>query len=265
MAVTNSGQISISALVAEFGGSAPHTLSEYYRGGGEVPNVSQNNSVPTSGQVKLSNFYSSTIYNSGSANYSSPGTSSFTVPDGVLSLTVSASGAGGGGGGFYGNGDTHAGGGGGAGGYFNNYTVTVTPLEVLTLIVGDGGKRGGTQFNGNWINYGTNNNSFNGGTGGSTHIKRGSTNLLIAYGGAGAPTGGPGDNCPGLSGAGGSTSSGGSGGGAGGTVNCNRNSYGATPGGTNGLSGSAGHGGASHNSSNFMTVEGNDGVINLVW
>ena len=56
MACPDSGPIKISDLVAEFGGSAPHALSEYYRDGGEVPG--NNTNVPTSGQISLSQFYS---------------------------------------------------------------------------------------------------------------------------------------------------------------------------------------------------------------
>ena len=37
MAVTSSGAISFSSLASEFGGSTPHSLSEYYRNAGEVP------------------------------------------------------------------------------------------------------------------------------------------------------------------------------------------------------------------------------------
>ena len=57
MAVPSSGAVSIQDLVDEFGGSTPHSISEYYRGGSLVPNVSANNSVPTSGAVSLTNFY----------------------------------------------------------------------------------------------------------------------------------------------------------------------------------------------------------------
>ena len=51
-----SGQISIADLVAEFGGTAPHAMSEYYRNAGLVPG--NNTSVPTSGQFSLTNCYS---------------------------------------------------------------------------------------------------------------------------------------------------------------------------------------------------------------
>ena len=56
MPCPSSGQIKISDLVAEFGGSAPHAMSEYYRNAGLVPG--NNTSVPTSGEFKLSNCYS---------------------------------------------------------------------------------------------------------------------------------------------------------------------------------------------------------------
>ena len=57
MAVPSSGAVSIQDLVDEFGGSTPHSISEYYRGGSLVPDVSANNSVPTSGEIALTDFY----------------------------------------------------------------------------------------------------------------------------------------------------------------------------------------------------------------
>lgn len=56
MAITSSGQIKISDIVTEFGGSAPHAMSEYYRNGANVPG--NNTNVPTSGQISLTQFYS---------------------------------------------------------------------------------------------------------------------------------------------------------------------------------------------------------------
>ena len=55
MAIQGSGSISMTDIVNEFGGSVPHSLSEYYRNGGEVPGNTTN--VPTSGQISMSNFY----------------------------------------------------------------------------------------------------------------------------------------------------------------------------------------------------------------
>ncbi len=57
MTLPNSGAISINSLVGEYGGSAPHAMSEYYKGGGLVANHSGNPNVPTSGAISLSNFY----------------------------------------------------------------------------------------------------------------------------------------------------------------------------------------------------------------
>lgn len=51
--------ISINTIVGEFGGSVPHSISEYYRGGGLVPNTPGNSAIPTSGAIALGNFYGS--------------------------------------------------------------------------------------------------------------------------------------------------------------------------------------------------------------
>ena len=57
MAVTAAGLIKISEIALEFQDTVPYRLSKYYRGGALVPNSSQNANVPTSGAIKLSNFY----------------------------------------------------------------------------------------------------------------------------------------------------------------------------------------------------------------
>ena len=57
MALPSSGTLSINDIVGEFGGSAPHALSEYYRGGSLVQDITQNSSVPTSGTIKITDFY----------------------------------------------------------------------------------------------------------------------------------------------------------------------------------------------------------------
>ena len=55
MAINTTGPISISRIVTEFGGTAPHSLSEYYRNGPFV--TSNNTGIPTAGTISLSNFY----------------------------------------------------------------------------------------------------------------------------------------------------------------------------------------------------------------
>ena len=57
MPLPSSGTITLGNLQTEFGGSNPVGISEYYRGGGLVPDVAVNANVPTSGQISLSNFY----------------------------------------------------------------------------------------------------------------------------------------------------------------------------------------------------------------
>lgn len=60
MAIPGPGTaISINTIVGEFGGTAPHSLSEYYRGGGLVPNTPGNANIPTSGAIPMGGFYGS--------------------------------------------------------------------------------------------------------------------------------------------------------------------------------------------------------------
>lgn len=52
----SSGLIKLTEIVSEFGGTAPHKFSEYYRGGSG--GVGDNNTnVPTSGRIALTDFY----------------------------------------------------------------------------------------------------------------------------------------------------------------------------------------------------------------
>jgi len=61
MAIPGPGiAISMTTIATEFGGTVPHSLSEYYRGGGLVPNVPANAAIPTSGQIAIGNFYGAT-------------------------------------------------------------------------------------------------------------------------------------------------------------------------------------------------------------
>jgi hypothetical protein len=55
MALQSSGLITLAQVQAEFGGSNPISMSEYYRGGAYT--TTNNTGVPTSGSISLSNFY----------------------------------------------------------------------------------------------------------------------------------------------------------------------------------------------------------------
>jgi len=57
MALPNSGTMTLAMIAGEFGGSTPHAISEYYRGGGLVPNNPANSGIPTSGTISFSHFY----------------------------------------------------------------------------------------------------------------------------------------------------------------------------------------------------------------
>lgn len=60
MALQGSGAISLAQIQAEFGGSNPISMSEYYRGGAYVG--SSNTNVPTSGGIAMSQFYGAAAF-----------------------------------------------------------------------------------------------------------------------------------------------------------------------------------------------------------
>ena len=53
-AIPSSGAVSLTDLSTEFGGDAPHSMSEYYRNGGRVPD--NNDNVPASGRIRFSDW-----------------------------------------------------------------------------------------------------------------------------------------------------------------------------------------------------------------
>lgn len=130
---------------------------------------------------------SSTNKVTGSNSYATPGTYSLVIPAGVTILYVKrlVGGGGGAGDGYassdeVGNWTVAYGPGGGSGGYYAGNIIAVTPGETLTLIVGDAGLAGAPGGIGYFGGYTTPGGS----AGGSSSIKRGSTILLEATGGA---------------------------------------------------------------------------------
>ena len=58
MAIKSAGTfLRISEIASEFNDPVPNQMSEFYRGGGKVNDVATNNSVPTSGAIKIGDFY----------------------------------------------------------------------------------------------------------------------------------------------------------------------------------------------------------------
>jgi len=149
MALQSSGQISLGDIAAEYGGSAPHSLSEYYGDG----------NAPSSGEIQLAaDFYGTSSFTSLSASGGSVSTSGIYKYHTFTSsgtFTVSATGtsntleyvvvAGGGGGG-----KRHAAGG-GAGGYRTGSTTTGTGSYGISI---GGGGAGGTSWPGSAPNGG---------------------------------------------------------------------------------------------------------------
>jgi len=60
MAIPGPGvPLSVNDIATEFGGTVPHGLNEYYRGGGLVPNTPGNSAIPVSGRIAVGDFYGS--------------------------------------------------------------------------------------------------------------------------------------------------------------------------------------------------------------
>ena len=59
MAMQTSGPISIQDLKIFFGAGGTRGMSDFYRGGTFVPDISANSGIPTSGEIALGDFYGS--------------------------------------------------------------------------------------------------------------------------------------------------------------------------------------------------------------
>ena len=273
MAIPLSGSISVSTIADEFGGTVPHSLSEYYRGAGLVPNAPQTFLVPSSGAMPMSSFYGTADriviplnITANTANYdvytnlvASPAYPSYvagfssinvTVDSGVVVSSTSPS------------------------VYALSIPSAFNPGDVVTLtnngtIAGNGGSggngsTGGPGAGGSGASGGnalyvsrpvtvTNNGTLAGGGGGGGGGASGRLPYPISQvgiapgggggGGAGIPVGsGGGGASPGSPGQPGTTTSGGPGGG-GGTFTNPYGSASGGPGGAGGARGAAGSGG----------------------
>ena len=159
----------------------------------------------------------------GQQQYTTPGTFTFTVPNGITSISAICVGGGGGGAGT--DVSNLSGGGGGGGALAYQTTIAVTPGETLSVTVGTGGVGGAPNVAGS--------------AGGNSNISRGATTLIRANGGSGGSVGATG-------GAGGTvvTGTGGSGGSGGTGVNGTADpAFGGGGGGAGGYSGNGGNAG----------------------
>jgi hypothetical protein len=189
--------------------------------------------------------------------FTTPGSYTWTVPDGLSSVSIVATGAGGGGGGLSG---ASPGSVGGAGAVVTS-TLSVTAGEVLDLVVGGGGQAGSNGIGGAC--------GPGGGGGGSSNVDAGSSDQIIAGGGGGAGPGvcggSAGGSAGGAGGAGGNGANGaggGGGGGSGGTGGAGGSifSFGGPPFGSSGGNGNGGGGGAGGNNGPYTGGAGGSGV-----
>jgi len=110
----------------------------------------------------------------GSREFTTPGYKTWTVPDGVTSLTIVGVGAGGGGGADSDQSDAEGSGGGGYAGKGSTVTLTVESGQLLGITIGTGGAGGQHPYS-----------NANGRSGTATTIVRNGTTLFNWAGGAG--------------------------------------------------------------------------------
>ena len=149
MALQSSGSISNLEIAAEFGfqsgQSSFRNLSDYYAGAGLVASSltdTSGNALPSSGTIKLSDFYTLTKFLAGSFT-TLTSNSTATVPTGANAIHIQFA-TGGGGGGCGGAdydsvGVESAGAGGGSGAFISDLVYPVTAGETLTFTVGAAG------------------------------------------------------------------------------------------------------------------------------
>ena len=138
MALPSSGPISLSMIQTEFGGANPISLSEYYKNGPYVLATDYAPNVPTSGPISLSNFYGAQKNSLQTIEFTTVGTTAYTIPSTLTGAITYLIVGGGGGGSNAQPGADEGGGGGGAGGVINR-PGSFVPGETITVTVGNGG------------------------------------------------------------------------------------------------------------------------------
>lgn len=219
--------------------------------------------------------------------YTTPGSTTYTVPAGASSLTVEVWGAGGGGGGGVHGGYEEGGGGGGGAGYAKTSAISVATGEQLTVVVGSGGTGGtgggaGQNGGGSSVSDARTNQTVlamggalasgaTGGAGGSTTGSIGSTTYAGGTGGSssGASAGGggggssAGTGAVGNNGANNTASNGGAGGSA------PTNGYAGAAGGNNGAGGAAAPGyaggGGGNGNGGGSSGAGGSGLVTITY
>ena len=101
MTIKTSGSLNTTEIVAEWEGSQPNSLSEYYSGGSLVFSGAADgdgNVIPSSGAISFSDFYNTTAFQAAGSNTTATSSQTITAPSGANALYVFRMVAGGGGG-----------------------------------------------------------------------------------------------------------------------------------------------------------------------
>ena len=140
MTLPVSGPLSLLQIQGEFGGTAPISLSEYYKGAGHVTQYSNAPHVPYSGPIKISDFYGASQYVPQPRSVTLYDGQTFVVPSTIASgITATLLGASGGNGG-----NDVDGGWPGYGGHLVSGTFSVSPGGTILASVGGPGVSGGS-------------------------------------------------------------------------------------------------------------------------
>ena len=137
MALPSSGPLSLTDIQAEFGGTNPISISEYYKGGAFVLTTDFAPNVPTSGTINISDFYGARKTTLTTLTFTTAGDNLFVVPSTVVGnlQIVTMTGAGGGGGGP----DSQPGASGYGGVTITGGNVPVSAGDIVNAFVGGGG------------------------------------------------------------------------------------------------------------------------------
>ena len=142
MALPSSGPLSLSDIQAEFGGTNPISISEYYKGGAFVLTTDFAPNVPTSGTINIGDFYGARKTTLTTLTFTTAGDNLFVIPSTVVGnlQIVTMTGGGGGGGGP----DSQPGASGYGGLTITGGNVPVSAGDIVNCFVGGGGGPGGS-------------------------------------------------------------------------------------------------------------------------
>ena len=142
MALPLSGPLSLTDIQTEFGGTNPISLSEYYKGGAFVLTTDFAPNVPTSGTIRISDFYGARKTTLTTQTFTSVGDNFIVLPAtvaGTLQI-VTMTGGGGGGGGP----DSQPGASGYGGVTITGGSIPVSGGDIVNCFIGGGGGAGGS-------------------------------------------------------------------------------------------------------------------------